>query len=181
MLKVASDSIFMEHGMYMSEIWWLLHNFRRGTIKIFRNSRVSGSDRIKKCPWVSQPRTGSHKSAVYSGYHGLHGECWHLCHQIRQVVRRSSQCVTRWWVENSELLKQTCTTIGGARKWVTTVTDVMILNYVVGLDVASDGTQCNTQGVWPCKLLIDSLPLQILAMSPDLMEDLRKQPRRCFP
>jgi hypothetical protein len=78
-------------------------------------------------------------------------------------------------------LKQTCTTTGAARKWVTTVTDVMILNYAVGLDVARDGTQCNTQGVWPCKLPIDSLPLQILAMSPDLMEDLRKQPRRCFP
>ena len=62
-----------------------------------------------------------------------------------------------------------------------TVTDVMILNYAVGLDMARDGTQCNTQGVWPCKLPIDSLPLQILAMSPDLMEDLRKQPRRCFP
>ena len=67
-------------------------------------------------------------------------------------------------------LKQTCTTTGAARKWVTTVTDVMILNYAVGLDVARDGTQCNTQGVWPCKLPIDSLPLQILAMSPDLME-----------
>jgi len=78
-------------------------------------------------------------------------------------------------------LKQTCTTTGVARKWVTTVTDVMILNYTVGLDVTRDGTQCNTQGVWPCKLPIDSLPLQILAMSPDLMEDLRKQPRRCFP
>ena len=80
-------------------------------------------------------------------------------------------------------LKQTCTTTGAARKWVTTVTDVMISNYTVGLDVARDGTQCNTQGVWPCKLLIDSLPqsLQILAMSPDLIEDLRKQTRQCFP
>jgi len=78
-------------------------------------------------------------------------------------------------------LKQTCSTTGVARKWVMTVTDVMILNYTVRLDVTRDGTQCNTQGVWPCKLQIDSLPLQILAMSPDLMEDLRKQPRRCFP
>jgi len=74
-------------------------------------------------------------------------------------------------------LKQTCTTTQAARKWVTTVTDVMILNCTVGLDLARDGTQCNTQGVWPCKLPIDSLPLQILAMSPDLMEDLRKQTR----
>jgi len=78
-------------------------------------------------------------------------------------------------------LKQTCTLSGIACKWVTTVTNVMILNCAVGLDVARDGTQCNTQGVWPCKLPIDSLPLQILAMSPDLMEDLRKQPSRCFP
>jgi len=78
-------------------------------------------------------------------------------------------------------LKQTCTPTGAARKWVTTVTDVMILNYAVGLDVARDGTQCNTQGMWSCKLPIDSLPLQILAMSPDLMEDLRKQPHRIFP
>ena len=78
-------------------------------------------------------------------------------------------------------LKQQCTPTGAARKWVTTVTDVMILNYAVGLNVACDGTQCNKQGVWPCKLLIDSLPLQILAMSPDLMEALRKQPCRDFP
>ena len=78
-------------------------------------------------------------------------------------------------------LKQTCTPTGAARKGVMTVTDVMILNYAVGLDVARDVTQCNTQGVWPCKLPIDSLPLQILAISPDLMEALRKQPRRNFP
>jgi len=30
---------------------------------------------------------------------------------------------------------------------VTTVTNVMILNIAVGLDVARDGTQYNTQGV----------------------------------
>ena len=46
-------------------------------------------------------------------------------------------------------------------KWVTTVTDVMILNYAVGLDVARDATQCDTQGVWPCQLPIDSLPLHM--------------------
>jgi len=66
-------------------------------------------------------------------------------------------------------LKQTCTPTGAARQWVTTVTDVMILNYAVGLDVTRDGTQYNTQGVWPCKLPIDNIILQILAMSPDLM------------
>ena len=57
---------------------------------------------------------------------------------------------------------------------MTTVTDVMILNCIVGLDVARDGpgpgTQSNTQGVWPCKLQIDSLPLQLLAMSPESLE-----------
>jgi len=64
---------------------------------------------------------------------------------------------------------------------VTTVIDVMILNYAVGLDVARVGMQFNPQGVWPCKLSINSLPLQLLAMSPDLMETLRKQPRRNYP
>ena len=44
-------------------------------------------------------------------------------------------------------LKQACTPTGAARKWVTTVTNVMILNIAVGLDVARDGTQYNTQGV----------------------------------
>jgi len=52
---------------------------------------------------------------------------------------------------------------------IPTVTDVMILNYAVGLDVARDGTQSNTQDVRPCKLPIDSLPLQLLAKSPKLM------------
>jgi len=42
--------------------------------------------------------------------------------------------------------------------------------------------QSNTQeGVWPCKLPIDSLPLQLLAKSPELMSDLSKQPRRNWP
>jgi len=77
-------------------------------------------------------------------------------------------------------LKQICTPKGAARKYLTTVTDVMILNYAVGLDVAR-GTQSNTQGVWPCKLPIDSLPLQLLAKSPKLMSDLSNQPRRNFP
>jgi len=74
---------------------------RRGTIETFRNYRVSSSERIKRCPSASEPRTESHKSAVYWGYHGLHGEWWRLCHKIWEVVWHSSQCVTRWWVENS--------------------------------------------------------------------------------
>jgi len=45
--------------------------------------------------------------------------------------------------------KQTCTPKGAARKYLTTVTDVMILtrNYAVRLEVAR-GTQSNTQGVF---------------------------------
>jgi len=78
-------------------------------------------------------------------------------------------------------LKQTCTPTGAARKYLTTVTDVCLLNYAVSLDEARDGTQKNTQGVWPCKLPIDSLPLQQLGLSPALMSCLSKQPRRWFP
>jgi len=70
-------------------------------------------------------------------------------------------------------LKQTCTPKGAAQKYLTTVTDVMILIYAVGLDVAR-GTQSNTQGVWPCKLPIDSLPLQLFAKSPKLMSVMSK-------
>ena len=54
------------------------------------------------------------------------------------------------------------------RKYLTTVTDVMILNYAVGLDVAR-GTHSNTQGLWPCKLPIDSLPLHLLDKLPELI------------
>jgi len=75
-------------------------------------------------------------------------------------------------------LKQTCTPKGAARKYLTTVTDVMMLtrNYAVGLEVANE-TQSNTQGDWPCKLPIDSLPLQLLAKTTKLMSDLCKQSR----
>jgi len=83
---------------------------------------------------------------------------------------------TEWWVQ-----KQTCTFKGAARKYLTTITDVMILNYAVGLDVARDGTKSNTQDAWPCKLPIDSLPLQLVAKSPKLMSDLNKQSRWNFP
>jgi len=43
-------------------------------------------------------------------------------------------------------LKQTCTPTGAARKYITTITDVLLLNYAVGLDVArvASGTQINT-------------------------------------
>jgi len=78
-------------------------------------------------------------------------------------------------------LKQTCTPTAAARKYLTTITDVFLLNYAVSLDEAHDGIQKNTQGVWPCKLPIDSLPLQQLASSPALMSCLSKQPRRWFP
>ena len=76
-------------------------------------------------------------------------------------------------------LKQTCTPTGAARKYLTTVTDVCLLNYAVSLDEARDGTQKNTQGVWPCKLPMDSL--QQLGLSPALMSCLNEQPRRWLP
>jgi len=47
-------------------------------------------------------------------------------------------------------LKQTCTPTGEARKYLTTITDVFLPNYAVRPDEARDGTQKNTQGVWPC-------------------------------
>jgi len=78
-------------------------------------------------------------------------------------------------------LKQTCTPTGAARKYLTTITDVFLLNYAVSLDEARDGTQKNTQGVWPCKLPIDSLLLQQLASSPAHMSCLDTQPCRWFP
>jgi len=74
-----------------------------------------------------------------------------------------------------------CKPTGAARKYLTTITDMFLLNYAVSLDEACDGTQKNTQGVWPCKLPIDSLPLQQLASSPALMSYLSKQPRFWFP
>ena len=85
------------------------------------------------------------------------------------------------WSKQVCRLKQTCTPTGAARKYLTTITDVFLLNYVVILDEARDGTQKNTQGVWPCKLPIDRLPLHLLANSPELMFDLSKQSRRNFP
>ena len=44
------------------------------------------------------------------------------------------------WSKEVCRLKQTCTPKGAARKYLTTVTDVIILNYAIGLDVAR-GTQ----------------------------------------
>jgi len=64
---------------------------------------------------------------------------------------------------------------------LTTITDVFLLNYAVSLDEARDGTQKNTQGVWTCKLPMESIPLQQLASSPALMSCLSKQPRHWFP
>jgi len=53
-------------------------------------------------------------------------------------------------------LKKTCTSKRAARKYLTTVTDVMILNHAVRLDVARDGTQSNTQacGLVNCLLIV---------------------------
>jgi len=66
----------------------------------------------------------------------------------------------------------------GATDWehLTTITDPFFLNCVLSLDKGWNGTQTNTQGVWSCKLLTDSLPLQQLARSPTLMVHQRKLP-----
>jgi len=58
---------------------------------------------------------------------------------------------------------------GAARKYLTTFTDVFLLNYAVSLDEARDWNQINTQGMWPYILPIDSLPVQQLALSPALI------------
>ena len=33
--------------------------------------------------------------------------------------------------------------------YINTITDVFLLNYAVGLVVGREGTEINTQGVWP--------------------------------
>jgi len=73
-------------------------------------------------------------------------------------------------------LKQTCTPLGAARKYVTTITNVHILNYTVSLETWRITT--NTQGVWKCKLPLASLPLKMLAKSAIFMSGLEKMPRQ---
>jgi len=75
-------------------------------------------------------------------------------------------------------LKQTCTPIGAARKYVTTITDasVHIWNHAVSLETCRITT--NTQGVWKYKLPLTSLPLKLLAKSAPFMSDLKKMPRQ---
>jgi len=46
---------------------------------------------------------------------------------------------------------------------MTTITDVHILNYAVSPDTCR--ITINTQGVWKCKFILTSLPLQLLAKS----------------
>jgi len=60
-------------------------------------------------------------------------------------------------------LKQTCLPTGAARKYLTTRLSLMCFSWITQ---EARGTQRNTQGVWPCKLPTDSLPLQQLALSP---------------
>lgn len=69
--------------------------------------------------------------------------------------------------------KQTCTPTGAKRKYITTISDVILLNYAVGLETHSG----NTQGVWLCRLPRDSVPLHKLVLSRDYMSDLKKIPR----
>ena len=78
-------------------------------------------------------------------------------------------------------LKQTCTPLGAARKYVTTITDVHILNYAVSLETCRITT--NMQGVWKCKLPLASLPgwqnsAAMLAKSEIFTSDLGKMPRQ---
>jgi len=73
-------------------------------------------------------------------------------------------------------MKQTCTPLGAARKYVTTITDVHIWNYAVSLETCRITT--NTQGVWKCKLPLSSVPFKLLAQSAILMSDLEKMPRQ---
>ena len=97
------------------------------------------------------------------------------------MVARSRKHSPRRRVETSVSSQTNVYANKKTRKYLTTVTDVCLLNYAVSLDEARDGTQKNTQGVWPCKLPIDSLSLQQLGLSPALMSSLSKQPRRWFP
>jgi len=73
-------------------------------------------------------------------------------------------------------LRQTCTPLGAARKYVTTIIDVHILNYAVSLETCRITT--NTQGVWKCKLPLASLLLKLLAKSAIFMSNLKKMPRQ---
>ena len=66
--------------------------------------------------------------------------------------------------------------LGAARKYVTTITDVHILNYAVSLETCRITT--NTQGVWKYELPLTSLPLKLLAKSAIFMSDLEKMPRQ---
>jgi len=78
------------------------------------------------------------------------------------MVRRSSKRATGSSDVLKEVcrLKQRCTPTGVDWKYLMTVTDVMILNHTVSLDVAR--RHGNIQGVWPCKLPIDSfLPCRL--------------------
>ena len=73
-------------------------------------------------------------------------------------------------------LKQTCTPLGAARKYVTTITDVHILNNAVSLQTCRIMT--NTQGVWKYKLPLTILILKLRAKSAIFMSDLEKMPRQ---
>ena len=73
-------------------------------------------------------------------------------------------------------LKQTCTPLGAARKYVTTITDVHILNYAVSLETCCITT--NLQGMCICKLPLTSLPLKLLAKSAIFMSEFENMPRQ---
>lgn len=74
-------------------------------------------------------------------------------------------------------LKQTCTSKGARRKFITTISDVFILDRPVGLDEARTNTQTNTQGVWPCWIPVHSFPWRRIAQSNAHMSEMRRLPR----
>ena len=78
-------------------------------------------------------------------------------------------------------LKQVRLPTGEARKYLTSGLSLMCFSWITQSVstrtrlVYCYGTHNNTQGVWSCKLPLDSLPLQQLALSPALMSCLSKQ------
>jgi len=96
--------------------------------------------------------------------------------QEKKWFKNATNCELSDGLKGVCRLKQTCTPLGAARKYVTTITDVHILNLAVSLETCRITT--NTQGVWKCKLPLASLPLKMLAKFAIFMSDLEKMPRQ---
>ena len=105
--------------------------------------------------------------------------CAYCTHSLcRDKLQWAEEAATSWGRDNTPIfcvLTQTCSPKGAKRPYITTVSDVVLLNYPVGL--SKDTHYGNTQGVWVCHLPRDCLPLQKLLQSPTFMKDLEKLPR----